>query len=181
MYTLHQVKVLVQLLSKKRILGLIFYFKYKYQIFFISIQGPSKGSNSCNMIYIWFLFTPRKNLLNGENTKSVCCCCCYDPLKNTAKRLLLLLGFFFLSFFFLFLLLWFENWCVQNLLFLFLSLSLNFNLLIFLSFSFLCNVQVSDGNRGIVNNLFLSHPSFVGFFGKNFNGNGWVVSRTVCD
>ena len=106
----------------------------------------------------------------GKTQKSVCCCCCYDPLKNTAKRLLLLLGFFFFfSPLFLFLLwIWIENGVYKIFSFSLFFFSLQFTCFFF---SFLCNVQVSDGNRGIINNLFLSHPSFVGFFGKNFNGN----------
>ena len=107
---------------KKKDLGT--YFIIIYQIFlYVLIQGPSKGSNSCNMIYIWFLFTPRKNLLNGENTKKCLLLLLLRSFKKYSETTASVVGFFFLSFFFLFLLLWFENWCVQNLLFLFLSLS----------------------------------------------------------
>ena len=100
MYTLHQVKVLVQLLSKKRILGLILYIKFFLYLFLI--QGPSKGSNSCNMIYIWFLFTPRKNLLNGENTKKCLLLLLLRSFKKYSETTASVVGVFFSLLFFSF-------------------------------------------------------------------------------
>ena len=123
MYTLHQVKVLVQLLSKKRILGLILLLYIKFFLFWYKDLQKVVILVRVTWFTFGFCLRPEKIYWMGKTQKSVCCCCCYDPLKNTAKRLLLLLGFFFLSFFFLFLLLRFEKWCVQNLLFLFLSLN----------------------------------------------------------
>jgi len=54
------------------------------------------------MIYIWFLFTPRKNLLNGENTKKCLLLLLLRSFKKYSETTASVVGVFFSLLFFSF-------------------------------------------------------------------------------